>query len=74
MEPDGSRRLPDSQERQWLQEYEAQKDEEERMDSLLANFEEEAIVEQAMEEYEREEQREAWRARAPSTEADSDSS
>ncbi|CAE7256224.1 unnamed protein product [Symbiodinium pilosum] len=51
---DGARRDPDSYERGWLQEYTEAQAEEERMGDLLADLEEEALVEQARQEYDEE--------------------
>ena len=52
--PDGTHREPDSYERQWLQEYTEAQTEEDRIGDLLADLEEEAIVEQARQEYDEE--------------------
>ena len=52
--PNGTRRAPDSYERQWLQEYTEAQEEEDRIGDLLADLEEEAIVEQARQEYDEE--------------------
>ena len=57
VEPDGGNRTPDSHENQWLQQYEAERAEMAQMDELLADFEEEERVQQAVEEFEAEQRR-----------------
>ena len=51
VEPDGRSRPPDSQEELWLAQYEEERAEMERMDELLADFEEEEQIEQARQEF-----------------------
>ena len=62
--PDGSTRLPTDLERQWMEEYERERDKQEKMDDPPAVFEEGAQVEQALQEYEEEAKRQVELARA----------
>ena len=69
---DGKPRAPTSQEREWMEEYEREKEEEQKMDALLADFEDEELLEMARREFEEEELRKE--AAAANTEYDSESS
>ena len=69
---DGRPRAPTSQEKAWMEEYEREKEEQQRMDELLADFEEEELLEIARQEYEEEELRKE--VAAANTEFDSESS